>query len=98
MLFFFKYGDGVAIQRQIIGAAQTRGAGADDGNTLIAIRMPLLRHIAPVGGELLRGDKFLDLVDSDRGVDLPTHAGVLAAAVADASADGGQRVLELDKL
>ena len=60
--------------------------------------MPLFRDEPAVGGQLLRRDELFDLVDGDGCVDLAAHAGVLAAAVADASADGGQGVLNLDEL
>ena len=57
-----------------------------------------LRDIALVGLQLLLGDKLLDLVDGDGAVDVAAGAGVLAAAVADAAADGRERVILLDEL
>ena len=43
-------------------------------------------------------DELLDGVDGDRLVDGPAGAGILAAAVADAAADGRERILPLDEL
>ena len=103
-LVFIKHGDVfVAHVRQIVGARQAGRAGADDGN-LLRVRIGDaavgndFRDVALVGLELLLGDKLLDLVDGDGAVDIAAGAGFLAAAVADAAADGRERVILLDEL
>ena len=103
-LVFIKHGNVfVAHVRQIVGARQAGRAGADDGN-LLRVRIgdaavgDDLRDVALVGLELLLGDKLLDLVDGDGAVDIAAGAGFLAAAVADAAADGRERVILLDEL
>ena len=48
--------------------------------------------------QLLLRDEFLDLVDGNGAVNAAAGAGLLAAAVADVAADGGERVLFFDKL
>ncbi|MPM58084.1 hypothetical protein SDC9_104913 [bioreactor metagenome] len=60
--------------------------------------MSFLWNKAAIRCELLCGDELLHLVNGDRSVDFPAHAGVFAATVADASANGGQRVFKLDQL
>ena len=101
---FIKHGDiFIAHVRQIVGARQAGRAGADDGDLLrVGIGDAAvgddLRDVALVGLELLLGDKLLDLVDGDGAVDIAAGAGFLAAAVADAAADGRERVILLDEL
>ena len=46
--------------------------------------------------QILLGDKLLDLVDGNSLIDGTSGAGILAATVADAAADGGQRIIFLD--
>ena len=103
-LVFIKHGDVfVAHVRQIVGARQAGRTGADDGD-LLRVRIgdatvgDNFRDVALVGLELLLGDKLLDLVDGDGAVDIAAGAGFLAAAVADAAADGRERVILLDEL
>lgn len=48
--------------------------------------------------QLLLRDEFLDLVDGNGAVNAAAGAGLLAAAVADVAADGGEGVLFFDKL
>ena len=103
-IFFIEHGDVlIAHVRQIVGAGQAGRAGADDGD-LLRVRIgdaavgDDLRDVALVGLQLLLGDKLLDLVDGDGAVDVAAGAGVLAAAVADAAADGRERVILLDEL
>ena len=103
-LVFIEHGDVfVAHVRQIVGARQAGRAGADDGD-LLRVRIgdaavgDDLRDVALVGLELLFGDKLLDLVDGNGAVDVAAGAGILAAAVADAAADGRERVILLDEL
>ena len=91
-------GDAVVVAGEVVGAAQTRGAGADDGDLLVAEVKELLRHEALVALELAVGDEALDLVDGDGAVEIAAGADVLALAVADAAADGGEGVLLLDEL
>ncbi len=86
---FLQHRDVVAVQGQVIGAGQARGAGAHDGD-LLAVIVPLLRYEARRGVELLVRDELLDLVDGDGIVYVAPGALELAAAVADASADCGQ--------
>ena len=103
-LVFIEHGDVfVAHVRQIVGARQAGRAGADDGD-LLRVRIgdaavgDDLRDVALVGLELLLGDKLFDLVDGDGAVDVAAGAGVLAAPVADAAANGRERVILLDEL
>ena len=60
--------------------------------------MPVLGgNVAVLCLQLPAGNEFLDLVDGYRRVDQPAGAGVLAALVADAAADGGEGVILLDE-
>ena len=100
-LVFLEHDGLVALLGQIESAGQTGRAGADDGDLLIEAAGARRRHhgrdIAGRGIQIALGDKLLDLVDSHGGVHAATGAGVLAAAVAHAAADSGQRVLALDE-
>ena len=91
----------VALLGQIEGAGQTGRAGTDDGDLLIEAAGTRRRHhgrdIAGRGIKIALGDKLLDLVDSHGGVHTAAGAGILAAAVAHAAADSGQRFLALDE-
>ncbi len=68
---------------------------------IFSSKPPLLGHLrGDVAGlcvQVLMGDEALDLVDGDGLVDAAAGAGVLAAAVADAAADGRERVFVLDE-
>lgn len=91
----------VALLGQIEGTGQTGRAGTDDGDLLIEAASARRRHhgrdIAGRSIKITLGDKLLDLVDSHGGIHAATGAGILAAAVAHAAADSGQRVLALDE-
>ena len=102
-LILLEHGHGVAHVGKIICAAQTGRAAADDGDLLIIALAGLTvsaqrGNIARFGMQLLLGDELLDLVDSDGIVDSAAGACILAAAVADTAADGGEGVILLDEL
>ena len=98
----FKHGGPIALLRQIEGAAHTGRARADDGDLLAELTVhlgnDLLRHEAGGGVQILLGDEPLHLVDGHRLIHGTAGAGVLAPAVADAAAHGGERILPLDQL
>ena len=98
LVVFIEDGDLVVVRREEVGAAQARGARADDGDLLVAEVIELLRDKAGVALELAVGDEALDLVDGDGAVNVAAGADILALAVADAAADGGEGVFLLDKL
>ena len=89
----------VALLGQVKSAGQASGTGADDRDLLIKATAGggghHGRNIAGVRIQVALGDELLDLVDRDRLVDASAGAGILATAVADAAADGGQRVSRL---
>ena len=91
----------VALLGQVEGAGQAGRTGTDDGDLLVkaagARRGHHRRDIAGRSVQIALGDELLDLVDSHSLVYTTTGAGVLAAAVAHAAADSGQRVLALDE-
>ena len=91
----------VALLGQVEGAGQAGRTGTDDGDLLVeaagARRGHHRRDIAGRGVQITLGDELLDLVDSHGLVHTTAGAGVLAAAVAYAAADSGQRVLALDE-
>ena len=58
----------------------------------------LLGDVAGLFAQLFLGDEFLYLVDGDCAVKLAAGAGILTAAVADAAADRGERVILLYEL
>ena len=88
---------------EIVRAAQTSGACADDGD-LLQIRdihravIETLRDVTVLLVQLLLSDELFDLVDRNGAVNAAARAGVLAAAVADKAADGRERVILLDEL
>ena len=98
-----EHGDLIEHICQIEGTAHTGRADTDNGDPLLIGNELLLLgtrrgNIAALSLELLLGDELLDLVDGDRAVDAAAGAGLLAAAVADAAADGGERIVLLYKL
>ena len=100
-LVFLEHDGLVALLGQIESAGQTGRTGADNGDLLIEAASARRRHhgrdIAGCCVKIALGDKLLDLVDSHGGIHATTGAGVLAAAVAHAAADSGQRVLALNE-
>ena len=96
-----EHGHGVALVGEVVGAAHARGAGADDGDLLrvrAADLVEQLRHVARGLVQVVVGDEALDLVDGDGLVHAAAGALGLAALVADAAADGRERVFFLDEL
>ena len=91
----------VALLGQVEGTGQAGRTGTDDGDLLVEAASTRRRHhgrdIAGRSIQIALSDKLLDLVDSHGGVHAAAGAGVLAAAVAHAAADSGQRVLALDE-
>ena len=91
----------VALLGEIEGAAEARGACADDGHLLGEETVEggdnLLGDKAGLGLEILLGDELLHLIDGDGLIDAAAGAGILTAAVADATADGGQGVILLNE-
>ena len=101
-LVFLEHGGLVAHRGEVVGAAQTGGAAADDGDLFL----PMVNdaggdvdfgHEAGLGLEILLGDEFLDRVDGDGLVDSAARAGILATTVTHASAYGRERVLAFDE-
>ena len=98
---FLEHGHGIALDGEIVRTAQTGRAGANDGDLLRVRTADLvehLRHEAGAGLKILLGDELLDVVDGDRIVDAAAGAGILTTLVADAAADGRERVFFLDEL
>ena len=91
----------VALLGQVESAGQAGRTGTDDGDLLVEAAGTRRGHhrwdIAGRGIQIALGDELLDLVDGHGGVHAATGAGILAAAIAHAAADGGQRVLALDE-
>ena len=98
---FLEHDGLVALLGQIKSAGQTGRTGADDGDLLVEATSARRRHhrrdVAGRGVQITLGDKLLDLVDGHGFVHATAGAGILAAAVAHATADSGQRVLALDE-
>ena len=96
-----EHGHGVALVGEVVGTAHAGRAGADDGDLLrvrAADLVEQLRHVARGLVQVMVGDEALDLVDGDGLVDRAAGALGLAALVADAAADGRERVFLLDEL
>ena len=98
-----EHGHVVAALAEIIGAGETGGSGSDDRH--LVIRAPHSAVVLLADGdvsrlclELLGGYELLYLVDSNRLIDGSPRAGVLAAAVADRAAYGGEGVVLLYEL
>ena len=98
----FKHSGPIALLRQIVGAAHAGGASTDDGDLLaefaVHLGNDLLRDKARLRVQILLGDKALYLVDGHGLVHGAAGAGILAPAVADAAAHGGEGVFPLDEL
>ena len=100
-LALFKHGDGIALDGEVVRAAQAARAAADDGDLVREGLAGLVEHrrdVAGLGVELLVGDELLYVVYGDGLVDVSAGAGVLALAVAYAAADRRERVLLLYEL
>ncbi len=103
LFVLLEYSGLVPHRGQIVGTAQAGRAAADDGDFLFPVVLDVGADVH-FGNEtrlclqVLLGDEFLHGVDGDGLVDGPACAGVLAAAVADASAYGRERILALDQL
>ena len=99
---FVEHGRTVALLGEEVRAGHTRRPRADDGDLLIEsaldLRDDLFGDKARGGFEILLGNEALDLIDGDGLIDGAAGAGVLAAAVADAAAYGGEWVFALDEL
>ena len=92
----------IAARGQIVGRGQARRACADDGDLLLPAGQTAGRHddgrdIARFRVKILLGEEFLDRVDGDGLIDGPARAGLLAAPVADAAADGREGIVLLDE-
>ena len=100
--FPFKHRRAVALFSEVVCARQARGAAADDGDLLgkfaVDLRNDLFGHKARFRVHVLLGDEALDLVNGDGLINRTARAGILAAAVADAAADRGERIFALDEL
>ena len=100
-LILLEYDGLVALLGQIESAGQTGRAGTDNGDLLVEAagtrRGHHRRDIAGRGVQIALGNELLDLVDGHSGTHAATGAGILAAAIAHAATDGGQRVLALDE-
>ena len=93
--------DGISLVGEIIGAAHTGGAGADDRDFFGKGFAGLVEHLGNKTGGLIKimvCDKALDFVDGDSLVHIAAGAFLLAALVADTAADSGEGILPLDQL
>ena len=95
----FKDGGLVAHLREIVGSAQAGGAAADNGYLLVKFAVSRLDdffgHEPVLRVQVEVGDEFLDRVYRYGSVNLAARALRFASLVADAAADGGERVLGL---
>ena len=95
-LILFKHGGLVAFFRQIIRAAQSCRARADNRNFFreqATVRgLNDRRNIAVLRIQILLGDEFFHLVNGNRLIDRAAGAGILTAAVTYAAAHGGEWV------
>ena len=91
----------VAFLGEVESAAEARRACADNSHLLGEEAVEggdnLLGDKAGLGLEILLGDELLYLIDGDGLIDAAAGAGILAAAVTDATADGGQGVILLNE-
>ncbi len=90
-------GDVIALDRQVVGAGQARGAGADDGDLLALLFLDLGDVLGGVV-EVEVGHEALQVHDVDGLLDLAAHAGLFTGVVADATADRREGVFLLDEL
>ena len=101
--------DGIPFRAQVISCAQTCRACADDGDRIV---VPLIALTILTDGQILRErvrravfyklqfakrEELLDLIDGDRLVNKTACAAVLAAAVADRTADCRERIVLADE-
>ena len=102
LLILLKYCGTIALLRQIEGRTHTCRAAADDGDFLREMlhmdagRNHHGRNIAGLCLQILLRDELFHCVDGYRPVNGASGAGVLTAAVADASADCREGILLLD--
>ena len=97
--------DGILFRAQVISGAQTCRACADDCDGIV---VPLIALTVLTDGQILRErvrravfykiqfakrEELFDLIDSDRRVNKSARAAVLAAAIADRSADCRERIV-----
>jgi hypothetical protein len=85
----------IAVNRKIVCARKTGRTAADNGDGF-AVIVSFFWHKAGLGIELLVGNEFFDLINSNRRIYTASRAGGLAGAGTDASADGGEWVFLLD--
>ena len=81
----------VADRVQLVGAGQAGGAAADDGDALAGSHLRRARH-DPALLEPAVDDRVLDVLDRDRRLDDPQHAGALAGGGAGATGELGEVV------
>jgi len=86
----------ISFRRQIVGAGQTRGTGADHGH-LLALALLLLGDKAGLALQIQIGDKTLQVHDVDGLFHLAAHAGRLAGMIAHPAADDGEGIVFLDE-
>ena len=88
----FKNGHLVALQGQVMGAGQPRGARADDGDLPAVGRRRLEGQIFAVAGGPV-GHKGLEILDVQGFIQMAPDAGPLAGVRADEAADPGKGVV-----
>ena len=101
-LILLEYSGFVAHSGKVIGATQSRGATADNGNLLFPVILDIradvhIRDETRFGLQVLLRNEFLHGIDGDGLVDGATGACVLATSVTHATAHGWEGVLTLDK-
>ncbi len=101
LVFLLEDGYGIAPESEIVGAAQSGGAGSDDGYFFLegfACHVLHLGDGACLRVELSFGKELLHLVDGDGSVDIASGALFLAETRADSSADCGEGVFLTNQL
>ena len=96
LFLFFKNSHPVIINGKVIRTGKSCRAAADNGD-LIAQMVAFRRNIAHITVQFLIRDKFLDLINGDRLVNIPAGAFILTAVRADAAADSRERIFLFDQ-
>ena len=101
-LVLFEHGGFVSLRGEIIRAAESRGACADDGNLLAPLFVNVGRNddfgnISRFRVQILLCDELLDVVDCDGFVYRSARASRFATLVADASANRREGIVFLDE-
>ena len=101
-LILFKHRGLIATGGQIIGGGQTGRACTDDGDLLLPMGLLVggndhRRDIAGLGVQILLRQEFFHCINGHGLIHAAPGAGILAALVADAAADGGEGIVLFDQ-